>query len=147
MLLSKKWITKALIWLLGCAGWSAPVLLANPWRPFFSRCGPYFKYLSHLWFIHFLYTALSHEKILPGHVAQSVTCLATDASLTADPGIASSIPTRPYFMEIDLGIISTVILLPSPESFKKGCWSVPGKSMCTKYWLTACLSLPRKKCG
>ena len=105
------------------------------------------KYLSHLWFIHFLYMALSHEKILPGRVAQSVTCLATDASLTADPGIASSIPTCPYFMEIDHEIISTVILLPSPESFKKGCWSVPGKSMCTKYWLTACSSLPRKKCG
>ena len=27
-----------------------------------------------------------------GHVAQSVTCLATDACLTADPGVASSIP-------------------------------------------------------
>ena len=27
----------------------------------------------------------------PGHIAQSVTCLATDASLTADPGVASSI--------------------------------------------------------
>ena len=26
----------------------------------------------------------------PGRVAQSVTCLATDASLTADPGVASS---------------------------------------------------------
>ena len=25
-------------------------------------------------------------------IAQSVTCLATDASLTADPGVASSIP-------------------------------------------------------
>ena len=25
-------------------------------------------------------------------VAQSVTCLATDACLTADPGVASSIP-------------------------------------------------------
>ena len=31
-------------------------------------------------------------KTLPGRVAQSVTCLATDASLTADPGVASSIP-------------------------------------------------------
>ena len=26
---------------------------------------------------------------LPGRVAQSVTCLATDACLTADPGVAS----------------------------------------------------------
>ena len=38
----------------------------------------------------------------PGHVAQSVTCLATDASLTADPGVASSIPARSHtFVEID----------------------------------------------
>ena len=31
---------------------------------------------------------------VPGRVAQSVTCLATDACLTADPGVASSIPAR-----------------------------------------------------
>ena len=44
-------------------------------------------------------------------------CLATDASLTADPGVASSIPARSYtFVEIDREIISTVLLLPSPES-------------------------------
>ena len=60
-------------------------------------------------------------RILPGRVAQSVTCLATDASLTADPGVASSIPARSHtFVEIDHEIISTVILLPSAESFKKG---------------------------
>ena len=35
---------------------------------------------------------------LPGSGVQSVTCLATDAYLTADPGVASSIPGRlPYF--------------------------------------------------
>ena len=35
---------------------------------------------------------------IPGRVAQSVTCLATDACLTADPGVASSIPVPvPYF--------------------------------------------------
>ena len=35
---------------------------------------------------------------LPNCIAQSVTCLATDASLTADPGVASSIPGLvPYF--------------------------------------------------
>ena len=46
----------------------------------------------------------------------------TDVSLTADPGIASSIPARSNaFVEIDHEIISTVILLPSAESFKKGC--------------------------
>ena len=48
----------------------------------------------------------------PGRVAQSVTCLATDACLTADPGVASSIPVRSHtFVEIDHEMISTVILL------------------------------------
>ena len=57
-----------------------------------------------------------------GRVAQSVTCLATDASLTADPGVMTSIPARSHtFVEIDHEIISMVILLPSAESFKKGC--------------------------
>ena len=84
----------------------------------------------------------------PGRVAQSVTCPATDASLTANPGVASSIPARSHtFVELDHEIISTVILLPSAESFKKGCLSVTSESMCTKYWLTSCLSLLRKKCG
>ena len=60
--------------------------------------------------------------ILPGRVAQSVTCLATDANLPADPGVASSIPARSHtFVEIDYERISTVIRLPSAESFKKGC--------------------------
>ena len=60
--------------------------------------------------------------ISPGRVAQSVTCLATDVSLIADPGVARSIPARFHtFVKIDHGIISTVILLPSAESFKKGC--------------------------
>ena len=47
-------------------------------------------------------------------------CLATDVSLIADPGVRSLIPARSHtFVEIDHEIISTVILLPSPESFKK----------------------------
>ena len=47
--------------------------------------------------------------------------LSTDANLTADPGVASSIPARSHtFMEIEHEIISSVILLPSAESFKKG---------------------------
>ena len=53
--------------------------------------------------------------------AQSVTCLATDACLIADHGVASSIPVRSHtFVEIDYEMISTDILLPSAESFKKG---------------------------
>ena len=65
---------------------------------------------------------------LPGRVAQSVTCLATDACLAADLGVASSIPARSHtFVEIDHEIISTVILLPSADSFKKGCCQLQAK--------------------
>ena len=65
----------------------------------------------------------------PGRVAQSVSCLATDASLTVDPGVASSIPARSHtFVEIDHEIISTVILLPSAESFKKGYCQLQAKA-------------------
>ena len=61
-------------------------------------------------------------------IAQSVTCLATDASLIADPGVASLIPARSHtFVEIDHEIFSTVILLPSAESFKKGCCQLQAK--------------------
>ena len=63
-----------------------------------------------------------------------VTCLSTDASLTADPGVTSSIPAWSHtFVEIDHDIISMVILIPSAESFKKGLLSVTRVSMCTKY--------------
>ena len=65
---------------------------------------------------------------IPGRIAQSVTCLATDACLTANPGVASSIPARSHtFVEIDHEIISTVILLPSADSFKKGCCQLQAK--------------------
>ena len=46
----------------------------------------------------------------------------------ADPGVASLIPAQSHtFMEVDHEIISTVVLLPSAESFKKGCWQLQGK--------------------
>ena len=65
---------------------------------------------------------------LPGHIAQSLTYLATDACLTADPGVVSSIPVWSHtFVEIDHEIISTVILLPSAESFKKGSCQLQAK--------------------
>ena len=41
-------------------------------------------------------TILSQKVYLPGRVVQSVTCLATDASLTADPGVPSSIPAQSH---------------------------------------------------
>ena len=65
---------------------------------------------------------------LPGSIAQSVTCLASDAYLTADPGVTSSMPARSHtFMEIDHEIISTVIFLSSADSFKKGCCQLQAK--------------------
>ena len=52
-----------------------------------------------------------------GRVAQPVTCLAKDASLTADLGVASSISVRSHtFVEIDHEMISMVILLPLNQS-------------------------------
>ena len=74
----------------------------------------------------------------PGHVAQSVTRLATDVCLTADPGMASSILALSHtFVGTDHEIISTVILLPSAESFKKGCCQLQVKvwARSTGNWL------------
>ena len=54
---------------------------------------------------------------IPGRVAQSVTCLTTDACLTADPGVASSIQARSHtFVEIIHEIISKV--LPTADKRK-----------------------------
>ena len=65
---------------------------------------------------------------IPGRVAQWVMFLATDACLTADPEVPSSIPVRSHtFVEIDHEMISTVILLPSADSFKKGCCQLQAK--------------------
>ena len=45
-----------------------------------------------------------------------------------NPGVASSIPARSHtFVEIDHEIISMVILLPSADSFKKGCCQLQAK--------------------
>ena len=61
-------------------------------------------------------------------VAQSVMCLVTNESLTTDPGFASLILAWSHtFVEIDHDIMSMVILLPSAESFKKGCCQFQGK--------------------
>ena len=48
--------------------------------------------------------------------------------MTADPGVVSLIPARSHtLVEIDHGIISTVILFLSAESFKKGCFQLQAK--------------------
>ena len=70
------------------------------------------------------YKNYHHFFFLPGSVAQSVTCLATDACLTADPGVLVRSHT---FVRIDHEMISTVILLPSADSFKKGCCQLQAK--------------------
>ena len=97
------------------------------------------KYKYQTYVLYNMDPRLCNMQTIPGRIAQSVAGLETDASLTADPGNASLLRARSHtFVEIDHGIISTVILLPSAESFKKGCLSVTSESMCTKYWLTAC---------
>ena len=56
-------------------------------------------------------------------------------SQTADPGVVSFIPALPHTIEIDLEIISMVIvILPL---IQEGLLSVTSESMCTKYWFTA----------
>ena len=93
-----------------------------PLNIFFKDISCYhYKYIQ-------MHTNYCTKYIIPGRVAQSVSCLATDACLTADPGVASSIPARSHtFLEIDHEIISTVILLPSADSFKKGCCQLQAK--------------------
>ena len=70
-------------------------------------------------FSQLLSSHISHTLYIPGRIAQSVRCLATDVCLTAYPGVLSSIPAQSHtFMEHE--ILSIVILLPPAESFKKG---------------------------
>ena len=85
---------------------------------------------------------------MPGGIAQSITCLTTDACLTADQGVASLIPTRSHtFVEIDCEIISTVILLPSAESFKKGCCQLQAKVCARSTCLPLVEACSGKKCS
>ena len=74
-----------------------------------------------------------------------LTCLVTAAKLTADPGVASLIPARSHtFMEIDHEIISTVILLPSAESFMKGCCQLQAK-VCARLLVNCLFKLAQEK--
>ena len=61
---------------------------------------------------------------------------------------SSTLPLRSPFLEIDHEIISTVILLPYPDSFKKGYCQLQAKvcAQSTGYPLVqACPSLSRKR--
>ena len=72
-------------------------------------------------------------------------CLVTDTKLTADPGVASSIAARSHtFVEIDHEIISTVILLPSAESFMKGCCQLQAK-VCARLLVNCLFELAQEK--
>ena len=83
--------------------------------------------------------------MISGRVAQSVTCLATDVCLTAIPGVASSILARSHtFVETDHEIISTVILLPSADSFKKGCCQLQAK-VCAQLLVNRLFKLAQEK--
>ena len=98
-----------------------------------KQIGAHFKYYqlkNNVQTAHELYDLKMyfHTFDKPGCVAQSVSCLATDACLTANLGVASSISAWSHtFVEIDHEIISTSILLPSAESFKKGCCQLQAK--------------------
>ena len=72
--------------------------------------------------------------------------LATDARLTADPGVASSIPARSNaFVEIDHEIISTVILLSSAVLYMKGCSQLQAKVCAHEVLVNRLFKLDRKK--
>ena len=92
-------------------------IIRKPWRgilTYYLSLNTYYLLLItyNLLLITYYLSLITYYLLLiisPGRVAQSVTCLATDASLIADPGVASSIPARFHtFVEIDHGIISMV---------------------------------------
>ena len=80
----------------------------------------------YLWFSLKDYAKQTRYHICPatGPHSAVVTCLTTDERLTADPGSRVWSHT---FVEIDHEIISTVILLLSADSFKKGCCQLQAK--------------------
>ena len=60
-------------------------------------------------------------------------------------GVASSIPSRSHtFVEIDHEIISTVIFLPSSESFMKGCCQLQAK-VCARLLVNCLFELAQEK--
>ena len=66
---------------------------------------------------HILWSLYWNKKKISGRIVHSVTCLAADTCLTADPGVASLILAWSHTaLEIDHEIISTIIFLPSADS-------------------------------
>ena len=102
-----------------CTQMFCPVLLHTATYSWFNEFHFYFFHNLIVLFYPIIWTTIAFSLSQffkyqqPGRVAQPVTCLATDASLTADPGVASSILARSHsFVELDHEIISKVILLP-----------------------------------
>ena len=94
--------------------------------------------MAHCWKSHVSFQIFRNT----GPRRQSVTCLATDACLTADPGVPSLIAARSHTsIVIDHGIISTVTFLPSAESFKKKVKAIR-ESMRSMYWYEVILYVP-----
>ena len=63
---------------------------------------------------------------IPGRIAQSVTCLATDALLTADPGVASLILSWSHtFVEIDHELLVNSLFKFAQEKVWLGELTVP----------------------
>ena len=72
----------------------------------------------------------------PGCIVHSVTCLAADTCLTADPEVGSLIRAWSHsFVEVDHEIILMVILLL--PLIQEGLLSVISERMSMQYWSTA----------
>ena len=67
--------------------------------------------------------------LIPGRIAQSITCLATDACLTADPGSRVRSRAGPIlsWRLIMKSFLQSFSSLPLNESFKKGCCQLRAK--------------------
>ena len=69
-----------------------------------------------------------HVHTVAMKVSVTPMCVCVELTINSFPGVASSTPARSHtFVEIDHEIISMVILLPSADSFKKGCCQLQAK--------------------
>ena len=73
-------------------------------------------------------------------------CLTANSCLTADPGVESLILARSHTFEIDHEIIAMVILLPSTDSFKKGCCQLQAKVCARSTGQLLVQACPGNKC-
>ena len=126
------WHIKLKKMILNRAGYKKKITLWSNWRPWVGvKMSNILQFLRRCGDLRCRPINCTFQFNLPQRAdiaSKSVTCLATDVCLTADPGVTSSIPARSHtFVEIDHEITSTVILLPSADSFKKGCCQLQAK--------------------